>query len=139
MQGVVSNSVFRSVLASVFALALGVSVASAKDRSAVKAAKVDIDQSAQVLNGPTLQPGTYEVKLLGESGAPQVGFYQNNKLVGQAPASLVDEGHKSTQTAAYFNNANGNHVLTQIDVDGWTKSIQFGPSTGTNGGAESGQ
>jgi len=144
MQGVVSKSVFKSLLtsvvASLFALVFVAGVASAKrrDRSADKVATVEIDQSTQVLNGPTLQPGTYQVKLLGESGTPQVGFYQNDNLVGQAPAKLVDEGSRSNETAAHFNNANGSRVLTQIDVDGWTKSIQFG-SAGASGSAESGQ
>jgi hypothetical protein len=136
MQGVVSKSILKAVLASVFALVLVAGVASAKgDRSAT----VDINQNAQVLNGPMLQPGTYQVKVLSESGTPQVGFYLNHKLVGQAAATLVDKGQKSSETAAHFNNANGNHVLTQIDVNGWTKSIQFGPSTGANGSIESGQ
>lgn len=144
MQGVVSKSVFKplltSVVASLFALVFVAGVASAKrrDRSADKSATVDISQSAQVLNGPTLQPGTYQVKVLGESGTPQVEFYQGRKLVAQVPATLVDQGSKSSETAAHFNDANGNHVLTQIDVDGWTKSIQFG-SAGASGSTESGQ
>lgn len=145
MQGVVSKSVSKSlltsVLASVFALVFVAGAASAKrrDRSADKAATVEINQSTQVLNGPTLEPGTYEVKLLGDSSTPQVGFYRNRDLVGQAPATLVQQGSKSSETAAHFNNANGSHVLTEIDVNGWTKSIQFGAPTGTNGAAESGQ
>jgi len=138
MQRVVSKSVSKSlltsVLTSVFALVFVAGVASAKQRE--KVATVDIAQSAQVLNGPTLQPGTYQVKLLGESGNSQVAFYQGGKLVAQAPATLVDQGTKSTETAAHFNDANGNHVLTQIDVDGWTKSIQFGPSAGASGSAQ---
>lgn len=141
MQGVVSKSVSKllltPVLASVLALVSVAGLASAKQRTG-KVATVDISQSAQVLNGPTLQPGTYQVKLLSESGTPQVAFYQGGKLVAQAPATLVDQGSKSTETAAHFNNADGNHVLTQIDVNGWTKSIQFGPAGG-NSSTESGQ
>lgn len=144
MQGVVSKSVSKSTVASllaVFALVFVAGVASAKrrDRSAEKAATVEIDQSTQVQNGPTLQPGIYQVKLLGESGTPEVGFYRNKSLVGQAPAQLVEQGGKSDETAAHFNNVNGSHVLTQIDVDGWTKSIRFGSSTGASGSTSSGQ
>lgn len=145
MQGVVSKSVSKSLLTSfvtsLFALVFVAGVASAKprNRGVEKSATIDISQSTQVLNGPALQPGTYKVKVLGESGTPQVGFYRGGKLVGQAPAKLVDEGSKSIETAAHFNNSNGSRVLTQIDVQGSTKSIQFGASTGASGSPESGQ
>lgn len=136
-----SKSLLTSVVASLFALVFVAGVASARPRNrrVQKTATVNIDQSAKVLNGPMLQPGTYKVKVLGESGTPQVDFYRGNKLVGQAPAKLVNDGSKSSETAAHFNNANGSHVLTEIDVNGWTKSIQFGSSTGTSGSTESGQ
>ncbi len=143
MQRVVSKSILKSVLASIFAMAFVVSVASAKfpslGRDSEKSATVDIPSSTQVPNGPTLAPGTYKVKVLSESGTPQVGFYQNNKLVGQAAVSLVDRGAKSGQTDARFDDASGNHVLTQIDVSGWTKTIQFGQGSGNNGSGTSGQ
>jgi hypothetical protein len=143
MQRVVSKSILKSVLASLFAMAFVVSVASAKFPSfgdkADKSATVDIPANTQVPNGPTLAPGTYKVKVLSESGTPQVGFYKGGTLVGQAAASLVDQGRKSNETAAHFNNANGNKVLTQIDVTGWTKSIEFGPTAGASGSAQSGQ
>lgn len=146
MQRVVSNSILKSVLASLLAMAFVASVASAKlpsfSRSADKAQKsatLEIPASTQVPNGPTLAPGTYKVKVLGESGTPQVAFYKGSKLVGQVTGSLVDQGHKSSETAAHFNNANGNQVLTQIDVNGWSKSIEFGSTAGAGASAQSGQ
>jgi hypothetical protein len=130
--------VSKSILASIAALALTAGIASAKfpGRNSEKSATVGISQSTQVPNGPTLRPGTYEVKLLSEAGTPQVGFYQNHKLVGQAPASLVSQGSKSTLTDVHLNNASGQSVLTQIDVNGWTKSIEFGQPSGSSGSGQ---
>ena len=146
MQRLVSKSILKSVLAALFAMAFVVSVASAKLPSfghsaekADKSATVNIPTETQVPNGPTLAPGTYKVKVLSDSGTPQVGFYQGSKLVGQAAASLVDRGRKSEETAAHFDNANGSKVLTQIDVNGWSKSIEFGPAAGGSGSSQSGQ
>jgi len=146
MQRVLSKSILKSVLASLFAMAFVVSVASAKLPSfgrtadkADKSATVDIPANTQVPNGPALAPGTYKVKVLSESGTPQVGFYKGGTLVGQATASLVDNGRKSEETAVHFNNANGTKVLTQIDVSGWSKSIEFGPTAGASDSTQSGQ
>jgi len=146
MQRLVSKSILKSVLASLFAMAFVVSVASAKfpgvggsAEKADKSATINILASTQVPNGPTLAPGTYKVKVLSESGTPQVVFYKGGTLVGQAAASLVDKGRKSEETAAHFDSANGNKVLTQIDVSGWSKSIEFGPTPGANGPIQTGQ
>jgi hypothetical protein len=132
MQRVVS----KSILASIAALALVAGLASAKSRSSQKTATVDIGATTQVPNGPTLQPGTYEVRVAGDSTTPQVSFYQNNKLVGQAPASLVDQSAKSALTDVHLNNASGQSVLTEIDISGWAKSIQFGEAAGSSGSAQ---
>jgi hypothetical protein len=136
MQRAVSKSIFASIVS----LAFVASVASARlprfGHASEKSATVDIAQTAQVPNGPTLKPGTYQVTLLSESGTPQVGFYQNGKLVGQATAELVDQRDKSSETEVHYNNAGGQSVLTEIEVSGWTKSIEFGQAPG---GGQSGE
>jgi hypothetical protein len=130
----------KSILASIVSLAVVVGIASAKaGRSSEKTGTIEISQNAQVPNGPTLQPGTYQVTLLNESGKPEVGFYQDKKLVGQAPVQLVDQGSKSVDTEVHTNQAGGNTVLTEIDVMGWTKSLQFGQAAGGNGSSQAGQ
>lgn len=136
MQRVVS----KSILASIVTLAVAVGIASAKTgRSSEKTGTVDISQNAQVPNGPTLKAGTYQVALLNESGTPQVGFYQDKKLVGQAPVQVVDQGRKSVDTEVHTNSVAGNNVLTEIDVIGWTKSLQFGQAPGSSSSSQSGQ
>jgi len=137
MQRVVS----KSILASLVSLVCVVSIASAKwglGHSSEKAATVELTQSAQIPNGPTLQPGTYKVTLLSDSATPQVGFYQGGKLVGQAAAELVNQNQKSPDTEVHFNTAGGSAVVTEIDVSGWTKRIEFGQQGGS-GSTQSGQ
>jgi len=68
-----------------------------------------------------------------------VDFYQDKKLVGQAPVQLVDQGRKSVDTEVHVNKADGNTVLTEIEVMGWTKSLQFGQAAGGSGSSQSGQ
>jgi hypothetical protein len=137
MQRVVS----KSILASIVSLAFVASIASAKwsfGHSSEKSANVELTQSAQIPNGPALQPGTYKVALLSDSATPQVGFYQNGKLVGQAAAQVVDQSKKSPDTEVHLNNAGGNSTVTEIDVSGWTKKIEFGQS-GSSSSSQSGQ
>ena len=136
MQRVVS----KSILASIVTLAVAVGIASAKaGRSSEKTGTIEISQNAQVPNGPALQAGTYQVTLLNQSGTPEVGFYQDKKLVGQAPVQLVDQGNKSVDTEVHTNKAGGNTVVTEIDVMGWTKSLQFGQAPGSSSSSQSGQ
>jgi hypothetical protein len=127
--------VFKSIFASIASLALAASIASAKSHN--KSTTIEIVQSAQVPNGPTLQPGTYKVTVLGDSDTPLVGFYQDGKLVGQAAAQLVEQGQKSPNTEARTDNSGGSSVLTEIDVNGWTKKIEFAQQlSATNGSGQ---
>jgi hypothetical protein len=91
-----------------------------------KSASVDIADVTKIPGGPTLQPGTYRVTLLNPSSAPEIGFYQGGKLVGQAPVKLVDQGKKISQTEV-LTNAEPNHtnVLTEMDLSGWTQKLMF--------------
>jgi len=137
MQRVVS----RSIVASIVSLAFVAGIASAKwgfGHSSEKAATVELTQKARVPNGPTLQPGTYKVELLSDSATPQVGFYQSGKLVGQAAAEVVNQNQKSPDTEVHLNTAGQNAVVTEIDVSGWTKRIEFGRQ-GSGGSSQSGE
>ena len=139
MQGAVS----KSILASIVSLAFVASIASAKfpgrGQSAQKSASIEIAQTAQVPNGPTLQPGIYKLELLGDSASSQVGFYQNGKLVGQAVAQVVDQNEKSSATEVHIDSTAGTATLTEIDVSGWTKKIEFGQAAGAGASGQSGQ
>ena len=68
MKGVVC----KSILASIVSLTFAVGIASAKfpgrGHSADKSASVEIPQTAQVPNGPTLQPGTLQIGIAGRFG-----------------------------------------------------------------------
>ena len=134
------HRVSQSIFASIVSLALAASIASAKfpglGHSSQKSATIDIVQTAQVPNGPTLQPGTYKVSLLGDSATPQVEFYQDGKLVGQAAAQLVEQGQKSPDTEVHTHTSGSTSVVTEIDVNGWTKKIEFGQQLSASNGSD---
>jgi len=102
-------------------------------RSSKKSANVEIFQTARIPNGPTLQSGEYKVVLSNNSPTPEIGFYQNGKLLAQVPAKLVDQAKKFDATEVYYDTSGaGTQVITQMDLSGWREKILFGKN---NGGA----
>ena len=88
--------------------------------SSKQSARVAIDQTARIPGGPTLQSGKYQVVLNNDSATPEIGFYQNGKLIAQVPAKLVDQGKKINETKIYYDTRSDNtQVITQIDLSGW--------------------
>jgi len=105
--------------------------------SAQRSADVDFTETIKVPNGPTLQPGTYKVALLNDSSAPEVGFYQGSKLVGQAPVKLVDQGEKIRETEFTADLLDSHtRVITEMNFSGWTEKIVF---SGSNANGASGE
>ncbi len=105
--------------------------------SSRKSADIDLPESTQVPNGPTLQAGSYKVTLLNGSSTPEVGFYQDGKLVGQAPVRLVDQEKKISQTQVLSDTKDDHtQVLTEMDLRGWTQKVMF---TGSDSSSPSGK
>lgn len=103
--------------------------------SSKQSASVEIYQAARIPGGPTLQSGEYKVVLNNNSPAPEIGFYQNGKLVAQVPAKLVDPGKKINETKVYYVTRGANaEVITQMDLSGWREKVLFGKN---NEGASS--
>jgi hypothetical protein len=102
--------------------------------SSRKSGSIDLVYVTKIPDGPTLQPGTYRVTLLNASSAPDVGFYQGGKLIGQAPVELVDQAKKISQTEV-LTNTRPNHpsMLTEIDLSGWTQKLMFETSHAMGG------
>ena len=104
-------------------------------RSSKKSADVEIYETARIPGGPTLHSGEYRVVLNNNSPTPEIGFYQNGKLVAQVPAKLVDQGKKFDETKIYSNTTGAEtQVITQMDISGWREKVLFGKN---NGGARS--
>ena len=96
-------------------------------RSSKKSADVEIDQAARIPGGPTLQSGKYKVVLNNNSTTPEIGFYQNDNLVAQVPAKLVEQGKKFDKTAIHYDTRGANtQVITEMDLDGWKEEVVFG-------------
>jgi hypothetical protein len=74
-----------------------------------------------------LQSGEYKVVLNNNSTTPEIGFYQDGKLVAQVPAKLVDQGKKINETKIYYDTRGANtQVITQMDLSGWREEVLFG-------------
>ena len=100
-------------------------------RSSKKSADVDIYQTGRIRGGPTLQSGEYKVVLNNNSTTPEIGFYQNGKLVAEVPAKLVDQGKKINETKIYYDTRGADtQVITQMDLSGWSEKILFGKNSG---------
>lgn len=103
-------------------------------RSSRKSAEVDIYQTARIPGGPTLQSGEYRVVLNNNSPTPELGFYQNGKLVAQVPAKLVEQGKKIDETEILYQAEGDNsQVLTEMDLQGWKEKVLFGQNDGNAG------
>lgn len=132
-----NNKWSRSALAAAAVLLFATGVASAKfprlSKSTNKSAEIEITQQARLGNGPELQPGSYKVTLVNNSNSPEVAFYQNGKLVAQAPVQLVAGANKFNQTEIESNS--DTHTIIEIRLQGWTQRILFGEiNTSTNSG-----
>lgn len=92
---------------------------------AVRPGSIDVLYHSKVENGPYLAPGQYKVELAKNTRSPEVLFYQDGKVVAEAPANLVDRSKKTDQTKVYYNTADGQHFITQIDLRGSTENIMF--------------
>ncbi len=99
--------------------------------SSKQSARVAIDQTARIPGGPTLQSGKYKVVLNNNSPTPEIGFYQNGKLVAQVPAKLVDQDKKINETKIYYDTRGADtQVITQMDLSGWREKVLFGKNSG---------
>ena len=65
------------------------------------------------------------------SPTPEIGFYQNGKLVAQVPAKLVDQGKKINETKIYYDTRGADtQVITEMDLSGWREKVLFGKNSG---------
>jgi hypothetical protein len=113
-------------------LVSGMAFARRHSDSRGKSAGVDIEWSAMIPNGPSLQQGHYKVTLDTQSASPELEFYQDGKLVGQAPVTVVPESTKIEQTEVYYDNK-GSRTITEFDLSGWREKLVFkAPSSMAN-------
>ena len=102
-------------------------------RSSRTSADVEIYTMTPISGGPTLQPGEYQVVLNNESPTPEIGFYQNRKLVAQVPAKLVDQGKEFDDTSIYYDHTGPALAIKEMDLAGWRDAVLFGKEEGDSG------
>jgi hypothetical protein len=95
-------------------------------RSSQKSADVTIYSMTRISGGPTLQSGEYKVVSNNNSATPEIGFYQNGKLVAKVPAKLVDRGKEFDDTAFYYDAKGASLAMSEMDLNGWREAVLFG-------------
>lgn len=101
-----------------------------------KTVQVQILYPSQIGNGTQLKPGSYRVEVAENTKSPEVMFYRRNKLVAETQGRLVDTGKKNSQTELDYNTGAGNqHVLTQLELRGWTGNVVFNSSNAASSGS----
>jgi hypothetical protein len=101
-------------------LAASPALAKTKEQSA----RISIAFAATMADGTQLQPGSYKVTLLNETGSPHIVFYKNGKLVCKCPVKLEDTGTKIPVTLiSYDQNADKTQRITTIEIGGWTQRV----------------
>jgi hypothetical protein len=126
----VRNRFSRIILIAASGLFLTAGTALARS-SHSKTAQITVLYTSKIGNGPELKPGNYKVEVAANAKPIEVTFYQNGRLVAQAPAKLVNEGKKADDTQIYYNNAGNEHVITRLDMQGWNEQVMF-PASGHN-------
>jgi hypothetical protein len=130
METSISKSVLGVVVALLFVTGMALARGSHRADTRGKSSGLDIEWAATIPNGPSLQPGHYKVTLVTQSGASELDFYQNRKLVGQASVTLVPQPKKISQTEVVYDNSNKEDpVITEIDLGGWRDKVEFSKST----------
>jgi len=101
-------------------LAASPALAKTKEQSA----RISIAFAATMADGTQLQPGSYKVTLLNETGSPHIVFYKNGKLVCKCPVKLEDTGTKIPVTLiSYDQNTDKTQRITTIEIGGWTQRV----------------
>ncbi|MGH9359994.1 MAG: hypothetical protein ACRD1O_12590 [Terriglobia bacterium] len=66
------------------------------------------------------------MKINNRSQRPEAAFYQDGKLIGEAPVKLVSEAQKISQTEVYYGSLSGkSRPVTQIELSGWRNKLVF--------------
>ena len=137
MKSKIRNSILAATGAAFLAAGMTFAGFPGIHHSSRKSADIDFVKITKVPDGPTLEPGTYKVVLLNASGTPEVGFYQDGKLIGQAPVKLVDQGKKFQQTEVDASILDDHsELITEMRLSGWTEKVIF---NGSDASSTSGQ
>lgn len=92
-----------------------------------KTIQIDVIFPATVGKSLKLKPGNYRVQVVNNTNTTAVRFYdQGRKLVGVAPAKLVNKSQKNDQTTVdYSTMASNDHAITEINPKGLKESLYF--------------
>lgn len=107
---------FRILATLVCAIAI-VSIASAHELS--------LKSRGKIANGPELQPGTYQIKVVKNQDSAEVRFFKKGDMVAKATAKISPENTKAYATEVNYEEADGGQVITLIRLQGSKESLVF--------------
>jgi len=88
-----------------------------------KGHNIDISQACKLGNGPTIQAGMYNVKVINTQSKPEAVFYKSGKEVAQVPVKLVNAPKKFDQTEILSQAVGKQNILTELRFRGWTEKV----------------
>lgn len=125
---------YTLMLAVVVVLASSLGLAKSADKSTTKSANIMIT-AVTATPDAELQPGTYTMKLLNATTAPEVEFYQGKKLVCKCPVKIETLPQKAVSTELFVEtNTQGTRVLKTVSIGGWTEKVIFSEASGPGAG-----
>jgi hypothetical protein len=92
-----------------------------------KSKQITLAYPTTVGNSLRLTPGNYRINVTGNTKTSEVQFYDHyGRFVGQAPAKVVNESQKNTQTEIHYHSLTPNRqLLTEISPGGWRENLVF--------------
>ena len=92
-----------------------------------KTKQINVFYPSMVGKSLKLEPGSYRINVTKNAAMSEVRFYnRNGRLVGQAPAKVVGNSQKNSQTEVdYSKMASNQQVLTEISPKGWRENLIF--------------
>ena len=115
------------VISMVSLVTASLTLAKTKEQSA----RISIAFTATLADGTQLQPGSYKVTLLSETGSPQIVFYKDGKLVCKCRVKLEDAKTKIPFTEiSYEQGADKTNRITTMEIGGWTQKLILSGSGG---------
>jgi hypothetical protein len=118
------RSLFVGTLAAVL-VAASLGLAADAHKTSDRKTFITFAQDVKLQAGGTLPAGTYEMKVPEGTQNPTVSFLSGDKVVATAPANLVSEQNKNSQTEIDSVTDGNYQDVTAIRPQGWKESLHF--------------
>ena len=118
------RSLFVGTLAAVLVTA-SLGLAANAHKNSDRKTFVTFASSVKLQGGATLPAGTYKIEVPEGTQNPTVSFLSGDRVTATAPASLVSEQNKNSQTEVDSVTDGNYQDVTTIRPQGWKESLHF--------------